>query len=223
MEQEILPIRDEAGCVGSTLTRSHERVLVAFICPRSNIVILIHYEVFLLDLTVSGAEELKELLLGRAVEVALPEDLLVGTRLHLAFVELLLHQVSFFLLLLLILRFDRELLRQLLVVLGSLVLVLEDVLLLEDTAHHLHANGSLLLVVVARTGVLLNLLWHTALSFSLGYAEARGGSFLLGDRELWIVHARANAGSVLLVLDQVDALLRLFINFDLFQLLQAFL
>ena len=157
-EEQVLPAGGEARSVcppGALGEKGASRGLVR---AWPNVHILAIVEVVFFYLGVCGAEELQVILLLLGPEIALPEDVLVGAWLHLV-CHVFLPEYMFLLLVgVVALGFGGDLLHELLVVVLAAVFVFEDGLLVEDSLHHLHAYGVLLLVVLAGARIVEDLL-----------------------------------------------------------------
>jgi hypothetical protein len=81
-------------------------------------------------------------------KVTLLKEVLMGTWLHLGLHILFPHDVSFFLGRVLVLGLRWHFLNQAMVIRLTLILILQDVLLLQNTFHHFTRDGLVLLVVV---------------------------------------------------------------------------
>lgn len=83
MEEQVLPIRIEAGSVGPPRILRQEGSLGWIVRSRTDCCILIVVEIILFDFGISGTKELQVVLLFLLSEVTHLEYVLVCTRLHL--------------------------------------------------------------------------------------------------------------------------------------------
>lgn len=160
-EEEILSSGNETGSVRSTAYWGLEGVGILFVWTWANLVVLIVNEVICFDLCISRAEELEVVLLLLLPEVTLLKYILMGSRLNPALHVFLLHYVLLFLACILALSLGGQFLDQLLVIVGTSVLLFEYRLLLQDALHHFHTNWLLLLIILAWSRILHYSLWES--------------------------------------------------------------
>ena len=138
-EQQILTVGDEAGCACSAGCLGLKCTWRSLVSPWTYFGILAIDEVIWLDLDISCSKELEVIMLGTLPEITLLEYVLMTSWLHTACHIFLSHYMSLFFVCIVALGLGRQLLDQLLVMLGPPVLLFEHGLLLQDAFHHFHA------------------------------------------------------------------------------------
>lgn len=189
IEKEVFSVGNETSSVRSSDRLWGKWLAVLVICSWTHNCVSVVQEIVLLDLAVSGSKELKKILFLLLSKVALFVNVLVGTWLNFARVELLLQDVPFLFRGLISFGLSRELLHKLMVVVIPLLFVFENGFLLEDASHHLHADWLLLLIVVSRTWILFVLLTDRWSGCFRNSPVVRWG-LLLNIVERWIILPR---------------------------------